>query len=78
MPDRHRKDALWGEITASFYAEYEVPSVSLDESIDYLFDSITIRLYSSGDYLGDNIGHPADFDVSPDRKYPTGRCELFI
>ena len=31
----HRKDALWGEITASFYAEYEVPSVSFDESIDY-------------------------------------------
>ena len=51
----HRKDALWGEITASFYAEYEVPSVSFDESIDYLFDSITIRLYSSGDYLGDTL-----------------------
>lgn len=51
----HRKDGLWGEITASFYAEYEVPTVSFDENIDYKFDSITIRLFSSGNYLGDTL-----------------------
>lgn len=51
----HRKDELWGEITASFYAEYEVPSATFNENIDYKFDSITIRLYSSGNYLGDTL-----------------------
>lgn len=44
-----------GKITASFYAEYEVPSYSFDENIQYEFDSITIRLYSSGNYLGDTL-----------------------
>lgn len=53
----YRKDALWGEITSSFYAEYEVPSFSFDEDIEYLFDSITIRLYSSGNYLGDTLAY---------------------
>lgn len=51
----HRNDALWGEITSSFYAEYEVPGYSFDEDIEYLFDSITVRLYSSGNYLGDTL-----------------------
>lgn len=51
----YRKDALWGEITGSFYAEYDVPTASFDENIEYQFDSITIRLYSSGDYLGDTL-----------------------
>ena len=39
----YRDDNLWGKITASFYAEYEVPSYSFDENIQYEFDSITIR-----------------------------------
>ncbi len=51
----YREDNLWGKITASFYAEYEVPSYSFDENIQYEFDSITIRLYSSGNYLGDTL-----------------------
>ena len=29
----YRDDNLWGKITASFYAEYEVPSYSFDENI---------------------------------------------
>lgn len=51
----YRKDGLWGEITASFYAEYEVPTASFDEDIEYQFDSLTIRFFSSGDYLGDTL-----------------------
>lgn len=51
----HHKDALWGEMAASFYAEYELPSFSFNETTVYSFDSITIRLYSSGDYLGDTL-----------------------
>lgn len=55
MPDRTPQGRVVGRNHRFLYAEYEVPSVSFDESIDYLFDSITIRLYSSGDYLGDTL-----------------------
>lgn len=51
----HRTDGLWGEMTASFYAEYEVPSFSFQENTTYLFDSLTLRLYTSGNYLGDTL-----------------------
>lgn len=37
------KDALYGEIKTSFYAEYQVPSHSLNETTDYQFDSITFN-----------------------------------
>ena len=49
------KDALYGEIKTSFYAEYQVPSHSLNETTDYQFDSITFKWYTSGDYLGDTL-----------------------
>lgn len=51
----HRNDDLWGDIDASFYTEYEVPTISFNESSDYRFDSITIRFYTSGNYLGDTL-----------------------
>ena len=51
---RH-KDYLYGEIKASFYAEYTVPDASLEEETDYKFDSITFKWYSSGNYLGDTL-----------------------
>ena len=35
------KDNLYGEIKTSFYAEYEVPSHSLNETTEYQFDSLT-------------------------------------
>lgn len=53
----YRKDELWGTIAASFYAEYDLPSFSLSENIEYLFDSITVRLYPSGNYLGDTLAY---------------------
>ena len=49
------KDNLYGEIKTSFYAEYQVPSHSLNETTEYQFDSITFKWYSSGDYLGDTL-----------------------
>ena len=49
------KDDLYGEIKTSFYAEYQVPSHSLNETTDYQFDSITFKWYTSGDYLGDTL-----------------------
>ena len=48
-------DPVWGKIKAAFYAEYDVPTVSFSENADYRFDSITIRFYSSGNYLGDTL-----------------------
>lgn len=51
----HFKSSLYGDITASFYAEYEVPNGSFSENVAYQFDSITIRLYSCSNYLGDTL-----------------------
>ena len=48
-------DPVWGKIKTAFYAEYDVPGVSFSEDADYGFDSITIRFYSSGNYLGDTL-----------------------
>lgn len=48
-------DPVWGKIKAAFYVEYDVPTVSFSENADYRFDSITIRFYSSGNYLGDTL-----------------------
>ncbi len=51
----HFNSSLYGDITTSFYAEYEVPSASFSEDVAYAFDSITIRLYTCGNYLGDTL-----------------------
>jgi hypothetical protein len=51
----HYNSTTWGDIQASFYAEYDVPSVSLDENTTYRFDSITINLNPTGDYVGDTL-----------------------
>ena len=48
-------DPVWGKIKTAFYAEYDVPGVSFSDDADYGFDSITIRFYSSGNYLGDTL-----------------------
>ena len=54
----HYSGTTWGDIQASFYAEYSVPSVSLNEETTYRFDSITIIMSPSGSYLGDTISTP--------------------
>ena len=46
------KDNLYGEIKTSFYAEYEVPSHSLNETTEYQFDSITFKWYSKSIITG--------------------------
>lgn len=51
---RH-KDNLYGDIITSFYAEYQVPSFSFDETTTYQYDSITFKWFASGNYLGDTL-----------------------
>ena len=77
-------DPVWGKIKAAFYAEYDVPTVSFSENADYRFDSITIRFYSSGNYLGDTLSpqrislHSLSENLSLDEGYlyTTSRCPI--
>lgn len=52
------KDAIRGDIKASFYTEYNVPDVSIANDNRYKFDSLTIRMYCDSDYLGDTLAGP--------------------
>ena len=47
----HHNSSLWGDIRSSFYVEYDVHTLSIDDEAIYQFDSITCRLYASGNYL---------------------------
>ncbi|WP_321335460.1 DUF4270 family protein [uncultured Bacteroides sp.] len=51
----HYSNSLWGDIQSSFYAEYNVPSASLNTELSYRFDSITITLLPTGNYVGDTL-----------------------
>ncbi|WP_455584415.1 DUF4270 family protein [Bacteroides sp.] len=54
---RHNS-SFWGDIQGTFYTEYDVSALSVDEEANYQFDSITCRLYVSGNYLGDTLSGP--------------------
>lgn len=54
---RHNS-SLWGDIQGSFYTEYDVATLSVDDDAVYQFDSITCVLYGSGNYLGDTLSGP--------------------
>ncbi|MBP1614978.1 MAG: hypothetical protein H6Q13_2426 [Bacteroidetes bacterium] len=54
----HYNSSTWGDIESSFYAEYNVTSTSLTNGITYQFDSITITLKPTGDYVGDTLSTP--------------------
>ena len=51
----HHKDTIYGDITSSFYAEYDVPPHHFDENSKYRYDSLTIRMETSGNYFGDTL-----------------------
>jgi hypothetical protein len=59
----HYYDTTRGAIDASFYSEYKVTNVRIDNDKHYVFDSITVRLKSSGDYLGDTLAGPQEIAV---------------
>ena len=54
----HYNNSLWGDIKSSFYAEYNVASNSFSQGTTYRFDSITITLKPTGDYVGDTLSTP--------------------
>ncbi|MCC8187018.1 MAG: DUF4270 domain-containing protein [Bacteroides sp.] len=54
----HYKDDLRGNLFSSFYTEYLIPSGSISENSDYAYDSLTITLIPSNNYLGDTLAVP--------------------
>ncbi len=54
----HYKDDLRGDLFSSFYTEYLIPSGSISENSDYAYDSLTITLIPSNNYLGDTLAVP--------------------
>lgn len=51
----HYQDQTWGEVSSSYYAEYNVPSFSPQTDHSYQLDSITLKLTHSGHYWGDTL-----------------------
>ncbi|MCK9158934.1 MAG: DUF4270 domain-containing protein [Bacteroidaceae bacterium] len=51
----HHKDNIYGDITSSFNVEYKVPSYSFNDISKYRYDSLTIRMETSGNYFGDTL-----------------------
>lgn len=54
----HYHDNIRGNINVSYFSEYTVTTTRLDIARRYSFDSITVRLYPSGDYVGDTLAGP--------------------
>lgn len=54
----HYSDTIRGDIRTSFYSEYTMPSNAINNDKRYRFDSLTIRLFASGDYVGDTLAGP--------------------
>jgi hypothetical protein len=59
----HYYDTTRGNINVSHFTEYNVTGRSLADDKRYSFDSITVRLYSSGDYVGDTLAGPQKIAV---------------
>lgn len=51
----HYADTLWGEVTATYYAEYTKNTFSTTDGHDYQFDSLVLRMTPSGHYWGDTL-----------------------
>jgi len=51
----HYKDNLRGDLFASFYTEYNIPSSSFSENYEYIYDSLTVTLFPANKYLGDTL-----------------------
>lgn len=49
------QDSVYGKITSSYITEFSVNSFTPEEDHSYVFDSITITLFPSGDYWGDTL-----------------------
>jgi hypothetical protein len=61
----HYKDSQRGAIGAAFYTEYNVTStkITFEKNNQYRYDSIQVRMYPSGDYLGDSLSGPQEIAI---------------
>ncbi|MCD8260898.1 MAG: DUF4270 domain-containing protein [Bacteroides sp.] len=50
----HYYDPAWGDLSLSYYTEYNMPSLTKSDNT-YIFDSITVKFYCDGTYLGDTL-----------------------
>lgn len=51
----HYKDTLWGEVFATYYAEYTKASFTPNADHAYSLDSLVLRLIPSGHFWGDTL-----------------------
>lgn len=51
----HYADTLWGEVTATYYAEFTKNTFSTTDGHDYQFDSLVLSMTPSGHYWGDTL-----------------------
>ena len=51
----HYKDSIWGEVYATYYAEFSTVSFTPTEDHSYRLDSLVLRLKHSGHFWGDTL-----------------------
>lgn len=51
----HYKDNSWGEVSATYYAEYSTASFSPNTEYTYTLDSLVLRMMPSGHFWGDTL-----------------------
>ena len=51
----HYKDCIWGEVYATYYAEFSTVSFTPTEDHSYRLDSLVLRLKHSGHFWGDTL-----------------------
>lgn len=49
------RDSLWGDLTATYYAEFTGTSFTPGDDYTYTFDSLVLRIRHTGHYLGDTL-----------------------
>lgn len=59
----HYADDQRGDIKTSFFTEYTMPTNAINNDKRYRFDSITVRLFASGDYVGDTLAGPQQIAI---------------
>lgn len=59
----HYADNTRGDIKTSFFTEYTLANNKVSNSNRYRFDSITIRLYANGEYVGDTLSGPHKIEI---------------
>lgn len=51
----HYQDTTWGDVAATYYAEYSTNSFNPNLDYEYVFDSLVLRMIPSGHFWGDTL-----------------------